>query len=87
MASNKDNQTGAAKEDSARGLARLGTTLADWAERWFPDAFVFALLALAMVFAGFASGTRARDLIKFFGDGFWSLIPFTMQMAMIIIGG
>ena len=28
-----------------------------------------------------------RNLIKYFGDGFWGLIPFTMQMAMIIIGG
>jgi short-chain fatty acids transporter len=26
-------------------------------------------------------------LIKYFGEGFWSLIPFTMQMALIIIGG
>ena len=28
-----------------------------------------------------------RDLVQFFGQGFWSLIPFTMQMAIIIVGG
>jgi short-chain fatty acids transporter len=73
---------------SAGTLARLGSALADWSERWFPDAFVFALLAIIIVFvAGLAAGTSAHDLIKFFGDGFWSLIPFTMQMAVIIIGG
>src|SRR5437879_9087536 len=33
------------------------------------------------------TGSRFRDLIDYFGQGFWSLIPFTMQMAMIIIGG
>ena len=67
---------------------RLGVALADWSERWFPDAFIFALLALVIVFlAGLALGTPVHDLIKFFGDGFWSLIPFTMQMAMIIVGG
>ena len=62
--------------------------LADWSERWFPDAFVFALVALLVVFiVGFSLGTPTRDLIKYFGDGFWSLIPFTMQMAIIIVGG
>jgi short-chain fatty acids transporter len=62
--------------------------LADWSQRWFPDAFVFALSGLIVVFvAGSLMGIAIRDLIKYFGDGFWSLIPFTMQMAIIIIGG
>jgi short-chain fatty acids transporter len=69
-------------------LARVGMALADWSERWFPDAFVFALIALVIVFlAGLALGTPVRNLVQFFGQGFWSLIPFTMQMAIIIIGG
>jgi len=69
-------------------LARLGMALADWSERWFPDAFVFALVALVIVFlAGLALGSKPTDLVQYFGQGFWSLIPFTMQMAMIIIGG
>ena len=69
-------------------LARVGMTLADWSERWFPDAFVFALIALIIVFlAGRALGSPVRNLVQFFGQGFWSLIPFTMQMAIIIIGG
>src|SRR5882672_4500745 len=62
--------------------------LADWSQRWFPDAFVFALAGLIVVFtAGLFLGIATRDLVKYFGDGFWSLIPFTMQMAIIIIGG
>ena len=28
-----------------------------------------------------------RAVTKAFGDGFWSLIPFTMQMAFVTIGG
>ena len=79
-------QSGAAVPETK--LARLGMELADWCERWFPDAFVFALVALIIVFvAGLALGTPARSLVQYFGQGFWSLIPFTMQMAMIIIGG
>jgi short-chain fatty acids transporter len=74
--------------DSAAGFARLGMALADWSQRWFPDAFVFALAGLIVVFvAGSLVGVAMRDLVKYFGDGFWSLIPFTMQMAIIIIGG
>ncbi len=68
-------------------FARLGMALADWSQRWFPDAFIFALLAIIIVFvAGLILGTGVRDLIKYFGEGFWSLIPFTLQMAVIIIG-
>jgi short-chain fatty acids transporter len=69
-------------------FVRVGMAMADWSQRWFPDAFVFALLGVAIVFlAGLLIGTPAGNLVQFFGDGFWSLIPFTMQMALIIIGG
>src|SRR3954463_16528377 len=32
-------------------LARAGLRLSAWFERWFPDAFALALLAVAIVFA------------------------------------
>ena len=69
-------------------FVRLGIVFADWAERWFPDAFIFALVALVIVFiAGLILGNSSLELAKDFGDGFWELTPFTMQMTMIIIGG
>ena len=69
-------------------MARLGMALADWCQKWFPDAFVFALAGVLIVFiAGLFSGIGVSNLIQYFGVGFWGLIPFTMQMAMIIIGG
>ncbi|MGB9067878.1 MAG: TIGR00366 family protein [Candidatus Acidiferrales bacterium] len=72
----------------AGGFARLGMALADWSERWFPDSFVFTLAVLVIAFAGsMFLGATIRDLFKDFGEGFWSLIPFTMQMAIMIIGG
>lgn len=36
---------------------------------------------------GLGTGESAGALVTAFGDGFWSLVPFTMQMAMIIITG
>ncbi len=70
------------------GLARLGLGLANWSERWFPDALVFALLGIVIVFIiGLLIGEKPYKLALEGGKQFWVLIPFTMQMAMIIIGG
>ncbi len=62
--------------------------IADACERWFPDAFVFALAAIVLVFGGgLAIGVAPSKLAYEFGSGFWSLVNFTMQMALVIIGG
>ena len=69
-------------------LARLGAFLTDLCERYFPDAFVFALAGVLLVFvAGLALGESPARLVTEFGGGFWVLVPFTMQMALVIIGG
>jgi short-chain fatty acids transporter len=69
-------------------LARLGAFLTDLCERYFPDAFVFALAGVVLVFvAGLALGESPARLVTEFGGGFWVLVPFTMQMALIIVGG
>jgi short-chain fatty acids transporter len=81
-------ETDSNTEERAGRLESLGVALADWSQRWFPDAFVFALLALIIVFiGGMLAGSRFWDVVDYFGQGFWSLIPFTVQMAMIIVGG
>jgi short-chain fatty acids transporter len=69
-------------------LARLGLALAQWSERWFPDPLVFALIGIVFVFlTGLALGESPSKLAIQGGKSFWTLIPFTMQMVMIIIGG
>jgi short-chain fatty acids transporter len=69
-------------------LAAIGLRLADWFERWFPDAFALALLAVAIVFAAtLATGSSIVQSAQWFGSGFWDLVAFTMQMAMIIMTG
>jgi short-chain fatty acids transporter len=82
------NNTAAAGKTAAARFPRLAIALAEWSERWFPDALVFALIATVIVFlVGLFAGEMPGNLIKNFGDGFWELGPFTLQMAMIIIGG
>jgi short-chain fatty acids transporter len=70
------------------GLARTALRLSNWAERWFPDAYIFAALGVIIVaLAALAFGAGPQATAVAFGDGFWSLIPFTMQMTFVVIGG
>jgi len=69
-------------------LVRFGLGLANWSERWFPDPLVFALLGIVIVFAvGLALRQSPSKLAIQGGKNFWTLVPFTMQMVMIIVGG
>ncbi len=69
-------------------LARFGLGLANWSERWFPDPLIFALLGIVVVsFAGLLLHQPAAKLAIQGGKNFWPLVPFTMQMVMIIVGG
>jgi short-chain fatty acids transporter len=70
-------------------VARMALALTEWTERWVPDAFVFALLGTLIVIVAAITLTPSGPLqvIDAWGRGFWELIPFTLQMALIIITG
>ncbi|MET4926922.1 TIGR00366 family protein [Streptomyces sp. PSRA5] len=81
-------------------LARMALRFTAFTEKWLPDALGFVLVGTFAVFAlGLATGeglygrpddpadTAGFGLVDAWGQGFWSLITFTLQMAMIIIAG
>jgi short-chain fatty acids transporter len=69
-------------------MERMASGVTRWAEAWFPDAYIFAAIAVIVVALGaLAIGAPAQRVGIAFGDGFWSLIPFTMQMAIVAISG
>jgi len=70
-------------------VARAALALTDWAERWLPDAFIFALLATFVVIVAAVGATPSTllQVVDAWGRGFWELIPFTLQMSLIIITG
>ncbi len=69
-------------------LVRLSQTMVAFSERWFPDAYIFVLLAtVAVALAAIVHGGSPVAVSTAFGEGFWSIIPFTMQMALVAIGG
>lgn len=64
--------------------ARFALRCSSFAERWFPDSWVFAALAVLVVAAAtLFIGAKPTAAAMAFGDGFWSLIPFTIQKAAI----
>src|SRR6516225_6964493 len=69
-------------------MVRTAIGFTAWAERWFPDAFIFVAIAVVVVaFAALINGASPTAVSVAFGNGFWSLITFTMQMAFVAIGG
>ena len=74
---------------SSGPIARLALALTAWTERWIPDAFIFALLATFVVFGAALAVTPSSlvGIVDAWGRGFWELIPFTLQMSLIIITG
>src|SRR5690242_8695006 len=75
-------------KDADGVLVRVAGAFTDWAERWFPDAYIFVAVAVVVVALGaIANGAPPRTVSEAFGNGFWSLIIFTMQMAFVVIGG
>ena len=75
-------------ENSQNILQRFALRVSDWSEKWFPDSYIFALLGVVIVaIASISIGAPAKDVAVSFGDGFWSLIPFTLQMCMLIVVG
>jgi short-chain fatty acids transporter len=79
----------ASAEEEAGVVARAALALTAWTERWVPDAFVFALLATVLVVVAGLTLTPASpgQVVDAWGRGFWDLIPFTLQMALVIITG
>ncbi|WP_341473311.1 short-chain fatty acid transporter [Clostridium estertheticum] len=85
MSNKKKSETGQVKEGF---MARAGFVLADWSEKWFPDAYIFAIIAVVIV--GLAALFMGRTPIQIgvdFGSHFWDLVPFAMQMAFVVISG
>lgn len=54
-----------------------------------PDPFVIAIvLTMAVIAMAWAwTDNRPEKVIEIWGSGFWSLATFTLQMAMILLGG
>jgi short-chain fatty acids transporter len=70
-------------------LGTVAIRLSAWAERVIPGALTIAILLslLTMGGAAVATGTSPWRVVQAWGDGFWALVPFAMQMVLVIVSG
>lgn len=58
-------------------------------ERFLPDPYIFAIILTFFVFiiAMITTGSGPITIVEAWYGGFWSLLLFSMQMAMILVTG
>ncbi|TFD93571.1 short-chain fatty acid transporter [Jeotgalibacillus sp. R-1-5s-1] len=58
-------------------------------ERWLPDPFLFVVILTLVVFAlGIGlTGSTPVEMVAFWGEGFWALLAFSMQMVLVLVTG
>jgi short-chain fatty acids transporter len=70
-------------------IQRISAFFTQVVHRLLPDPLIFAILLTAVTF-GLAYGLtpqKPSDLVFMWGSGFWNLLAFTMQMAMVLVTG
>ncbi|MBS1150967.1 MAG: atoE [Myxococcaceae bacterium] len=70
-------------------LSRIAEALGRWTSRWVPSAFSIAVLLtlLTAVVALVWAGASPAAALKAWGGGFWELLSFSMQMALVMFTG
>lgn len=58
-------------------------------QRYLPDAFLFAIILTVLVylFGVFFTESGPMEMITYWGDGFWDLLAFGMQMSLVVVTG
>src|SRR5258708_16886954 len=69
-------------------LVRTAIGFTAWAERWFPDAFIFVAIAVVVVaLAALINWSSPVAVSVAFCNRFLRLITLTMQMAFVALSG
>ena len=70
-------------------LQRMGTRLSARVERWMPSPFIFAILLTYLVFVlgVLVEGAGPVEMVRYWFDGFWVLLSFTMQAVLVLVTG
>ncbi|MPY24221.1 short-chain fatty acid transporter [Shewanella sp. YLB-07] len=70
-------------------LANVSKPLVKLVDRYLPDPYIFVLMLSLMVLAAavIIEGKTPLEAVNYWGDGFWSLLSFSMQMLLVLITG
>ncbi|OXS60740.1 short-chain fatty acids transporter [Bacillus sp. V-88] len=69
-----------------KGLISLSNKIM---QRYLPDPFLFVvILTLAVFGLGLIfTESSSLEMVQYWGDGFWSLLAFSMQMVLVLVTG
>ncbi|MBI2820784.1 MAG: short-chain fatty acid transporter, partial [Acidobacteria bacterium] len=70
-------------------LADIAVRFTYWSRRWVPGSFVIAcgLTAITFLAGTFLTPSSLLQCLRYWGDGFWTLLSFAMQMCLIMVTG
>lgn len=70
-------------------VQRLSRFFVRLVEKYLPDPFLFAATLTIIVFLMglFMTSSGALDMIVYWGEGFWDLLAFSMQMVLVLVTG
>lgn len=70
-------------------LNKIATPFTKLVERYLPDPFIFVILlsVITLVIASVFTPTTGIEVLQAWGDGFWNLLSFAMQMLLVLITG
>lgn len=71
------------------GIMKIGSTLTRLSMKYMPDPSIFAVVLtfIAFLLGVFVANVSPMQMVVNWYKGFWSLLSFAMQMALIIITG
>jgi short-chain fatty acids transporter len=70
-------------------IKALAGSFSKLVRRWLPDAFLFAVILtfVVFIFGILFKGQSSIDMVNYWGQGFWKLLAFAMQMVLVLVTG
>ncbi|QOR67878.1 short-chain fatty acid transporter [Cytobacillus suaedae] len=58
-------------------------------QRYLPDPFLFVVILsfLVLILGLIFTDSTVMNMVQYWGDGFWSLLAFSMQMVLVLVTG
>lgn len=76
-------------EQKQTGLQKVSQFFVTLLQRYLPDPFIFAIVLTFVVFLLVmpSTGQGPMQVVNAWAGGFWNLLSFSMQMAMVVVTG
>ncbi|MFT4574661.1 TIGR00366 family protein [Marinomonas primoryensis] len=76
-------------EHKQTGLQKVSQFFVTLLQRYLPDPFIFAIVLTFVVFLFVmpSTGQGPMQVVNAWAGGFWNLLSFSMQMAMVVVTG